>query len=306
MDPMSNVHHHLKGFVYYCEGKYEQAIDYFEKSLELQYRFVPSVLYLGQAILLSGDLEKGLKYFEGLDEELFEEEKVGGVALAMAMMNNVEEAKKGIRDLEEGFDADLRERILLLQIQVYAALGRFEEALQGIEEARQARHPMLVYYFVEPLLKSLRQFDKFRELQNEVVGDMAPIERLDERQRKYVLKKQELDTLQKKLDGKMADSKPYLDPSLSLRSLAEQINLTPNKLSQLLNEGYRKNFSEFVNDYRLEEFKTLVKESSKNHLTMLALAFESGFNSKTVFNTYFKKSMGITPREFWKKAVNKE
>ena len=98
----------------------------------------------------------------------------------------------------------------------------------------------------------------------------------------------------------MTDSEPFLDPNLSLRELAEKMNLPPNHLSQLLNEGFDKNFAEFVNAYRLESFKAKAADTSQRHLTILALAYESGFNSKTVFNTYFKKSMGQTPSAYWK------
>jgi len=66
------------------------------------------------------------------------------------------------------------------------------------------------------------------------------------------------------------------------------MEVPPNHLSQLLNEGFDKNFSEFVNSYRLETFKPKVADPSLQHLTILGLAYESSFNSKTVFNTFFK------------------
>ena len=60
------------------------------------------------------------------------------------------------------------------------------------------------------------------------------------------------------------------------------------------------NFSEYINHYRLEAFKQLAKDPKNAHLTLIGLTFESGFNSKTVFNTYFKKEMGMTPKEYIK------
>ena len=97
----------------------------------------------------------------------------------------------------------------------------------------------------------------------------------------------------------MKEEQPYLDSKVSLRKLAENMGIQANYLSQLLNEGFNKNFSEYINDYRLITFKELVRDDSRRHLTLLALAYESGFNSKTVFNTYFKKSMGMTPKAYW-------
>ena len=97
----------------------------------------------------------------------------------------------------------------------------------------------------------------------------------------------------------MSEEKPFLDQDLTLRHLAESLELPPNYVSQLLNEGLEKNFSEYINSLRLGAFKEKVQDPSQKHLTILALAYDSGFNSKTVFNTFFKKSMGITPKAYW-------
>ena len=95
----------------------------------------------------------------------------------------------------------------------------------------------------------------------------------------------------------------HLDPKLTLRDLAEQMNMPANQLSQLLNMGFQQNFAEFVNSYRLQTFKEKVANPKLHHLTLLALAYDSGFNSKTVFNTFFKKKMGMTPRTYWKQVI---
>ena len=93
---------------------------------------------------------------------------------------------------------------------------------------------------------------------------------------------------------------PYLDPDLSLRLLAQQLQLHPNQLSWLLNAGFGKNFNEFINYYRLEAFKQAAKDPQNSSLTIMSIAYDCGFNSKTVFNTYFKKKMGMTPKQFLK------
>lgn len=70
-------------------------------------------------------------------------------------------------------------------------------------------------------------------------------------------------------------------------------------MSQLLNEGFEQNFADFINSYRLEDFKAKLGTASAHQLTLLALAYDSGFNSKTVFNTFFKKKMRVTPKAYW-------
>jgi len=98
----------------------------------------------------------------------------------------------------------------------------------------------------------------------------------------------------------ITEEEPFLIPNLSLRSLADLVEIHPNKLSWVLNERVGKNFNEFINHYRIEYFKQLALDPKNNHISLLGLAYESGFNSKTVFNTYFKKEVGLTPKEFLK------
>jgi adenylate cyclase len=96
----------------------------------------------------------------------------------------------------------------------------------------------------------------------------------------------------------LREEKPYLETKLSLRLLANQINIHPNQLSWLLNENIGQNFNTFINSYRIQTFKEKAKNSKNTHLNIESLAYESGFNSKTVFNTYFKKETGLTPKQF--------
>ena len=83
-------------------------------------------------------------------------------------------------------------------------------------------------------------------------------------------------------------------------SLVQQLDISAIHLSQLLYEVFDKNFSEYVNSYRLQTFKSMAANPANRQLTILALAFDSGFNSKTVFNTFFKKMTGSTPSAYWK------
>ncbi len=96
----------------------------------------------------------------------------------------------------------------------------------------------------------------------------------------------------------------YLESELSLTSLAEKMNLSPHELSFLLNKGFRENFWQFINKYRVEHSKKLLEDKKYAHLSMLGIAFEAGFNSKTTFNATFKKMTGMTPTNF-KESITK-
>ncbi|NOR28828.1 MAG: helix-turn-helix domain-containing protein [Lutibacter sp.] len=112
----------------------------------------------------------------------------------------------------------------------------------------------------------------------------------------------DLKTLKPKLSLLMKNQQPFLDPELSLIKLAELINVTPHQLSYIINEGFNENFFLFVNRYRVEKVKELLMNKNKANLSIMGIAFESGFNSKTSFNTTFKKISSQTPSEFKKSS----
>lgn len=103
-----------------------------------------------------------------------------------------------------------------------------------------------------------------------------------------------------KLNSEVKKRTLYLNPQLTLSDLAEAIDVSTNILSQALNENLGKNYYEYINEFRLEHFIKLFKHPNYNQFTMLSIAFESGFNSKSTFNAYFKTSKGMTPREYFK------
>ena len=112
---------------------------------------------------------------------------------------------------------------------------------------------------------------------------------------------EELNDFATALENTMTNSKRFCNPELSLKQLAYEIDLHPNKLSWLLNNHFGKNFNDFINHYRIKEFQQLAILPENKHITLLGLAYDSGFNSKTVFNTFFKKETGTTPKQ-WVKA----
>jgi AraC-like DNA-binding protein len=98
----------------------------------------------------------------------------------------------------------------------------------------------------------------------------------------------------------MEEKKLFLDENVSLPQLAEMLNIHPNYLSQVINERFQKNFYDFINSYRVEEFKRIITQGKSKNKTFFALALECGFNSKASFNNSFKKITRITPSEFAK------
>ena len=98
----------------------------------------------------------------------------------------------------------------------------------------------------------------------------------------------------------MKNEKPFLDPELSLSTLAKAMGINRNQLSQLINAGIGENFYDFINKYRVEEVKRLMTDPKKQNYNLLGMALEAGFKSKSTFNLIFKRFTGLTPTEYRK------
>lgn len=121
-------------------------------------------------------------------------------------------------------------------------------------------------------------------------------------QEKYArtgLENDEAEKLMHRLEVLMQAEKPFINSELTLKELAAMLPCSPNHLSQVINSRYGKTFYHYINSYRVKDFleKTALPENKK--FTFLALAFDSGFNSKTTFNKYFKLETGKTPSEYF-------
>lgn len=92
----------------------------------------------------------------------------------------------------------------------------------------------------------------------------------------------------------------YLDSDMSLKSLGDALDIHPNTLSKIINEGMNRSFSDFVNGYRVAAVIERLKDPKYDHITLLGISFECGFNSKTTFNRVFKNITGVTPLDYKK------
>jgi AraC-like DNA-binding protein len=96
----------------------------------------------------------------------------------------------------------------------------------------------------------------------------------------------------------MKAEKPFTDGDLTLQSLATSLSISPHHLSQVINERLGQTFSDFINSYRVEEAKQRLLDPAFRHLSLLGIAVEVGFSSKSSFNSVFKKHTNLTPSEF--------
>ncbi|MFK7806745.1 MAG: helix-turn-helix domain-containing protein, partial [Saprospiraceae bacterium] len=110
---------------------------------------------------------------------------------------------------------------------------------------------------------------------------------------------QRLETIQ----AYVTTEKPFLDSSLSLQKLARQLSLPSQELSLLINHHLGKHFFDFVNEYRIRAAQDILSDTQQKSKTVLEILYEVGFNSKSSFNTAFKKHTGMTPTQFRKANI---
>ncbi|MCG8702031.1 MAG: helix-turn-helix domain-containing protein, partial [Bacteroidales bacterium] len=115
--------------------------------------------------------------------------------------------------------------------------------------------------------------------------------------------KDELSQLHKRLDIFMQTNKPFLRGELTLEQLAKETGESVSNISFLLNHYLKKNFFTYINEYRVEEVKQRILAPENKKLTLLSIGYDSGFNSKSSFNSIFKKLTGLTPSEYQKRKL---
>lgn len=119
-----------------------------------------------------------------------------------------------------------------------------------------------------------------------------------EKYAKTGLKEEYASNLLWRLETLMPNEKPYLEPELTLNELASRLQCPPHQLSQVINSKCGKTFYHYINSYRIQEFLELSALPENKKFTLLSLAYEAGFNSKTTFNKYFKLQTGKNPSEY--------
>jgi AraC-like DNA-binding protein len=101
----------------------------------------------------------------------------------------------------------------------------------------------------------------------------------------------------------MTNKEPFLDPDLTIQKLASQIAFSQKELSTLINHHMGKHFFDFINEYRVLKAMSILKDPVEKDLTILEILYQVGFNSKSSFNTAFKKQSNVTPLEYRKQSL---
>ena len=298
LDPYAAINHHYKGFLYYLQEDYSTAIPFLKKALELDPMLPFPPIYIGICLLMSGKPNEALTYFGSLEGVSVKDlTKLGGKTMCYAKLNETEKCNDGLKELETYLTTPLVDKAFTFLILVNALLGNNEKVVDLVTQAYHSRLPLILLLNPSPILKPVKNHKGFKEIMLKAIPDNVNYKQ-KKKYKQSLLDTDEIKNYSKELELIMEDYKLYLNPDLSLKDLASYLELPANYVSQLLNLGFQKNFSEYVNSYRVNEFKERVLLEEYKGLTLMAVAYDSGFNSKTVFNTFFKKIEGTTPNSY--------
>lgn len=155
------------------------------------------------------------------------------------------------------------------------------------------------------LLQSGRNVQQTRPAMVEIQSDQIPANNSNEKYLRSSLTPEDAKAIQQELSHLMRTEKPFKNEELTLDELSKMLNVLPNQLSQVINSLERKNFYDYINELRVQEFIELASLPQNRNLTLLSLSMDAGFNSKTSFNRNFKKITGRSPSEYLKELQKK-
>jgi TolB-like protein/AraC-like DNA-binding protein len=299
INPLSEETRFFRGYYQYMIEDYLQSLEMMDQCLSTNDKNIPAHSIKATCLLQLGRYDEVINYFETIPSEIIIlGEKTGIVGLAHALKKDLDNTSIYLEKLiaqskeVDGFAADS------YLFMMYVVMGDLDKAFAWVAQATSNNSFLLFLRFVDPIVNALKEdprYDAFK----------TTIFQIDQREGVTKQKSALLDATKSaeyssRLLAYLSENEPFLNPDLSLRELASQIEIHPNHLSWLLNNSFDKNYNEFINKYRIEAFKMKAKAPKNAHLTIEGLAYESGFNSKTVFNTSFKKETGVTPKQFLK------
>ena len=283
-NPLSANHHYTKGTIHYLHGQYEEAIHWMDKALKIDQHWQLAAQVKACCLILQGNgsaLDHFLDHHSGINNK-------AGLRTLNQLLHGDEESTAGFQPEANPY----------LPFEVYFPLyqGKTEEAFAILQEGIKHRYGQFINFSNDPLMRPLHQHASFRAL----VKTTFPIPQgtADETTPSTPsskLSKGEIETYKEALQTVITTDQVYLEADLTLRSLADRIDLHPNKLSWLLNDILQQNFNEYINGHRLAAFQQKAIDPTFKHYSILGLAYECGFNSKSVFNEFFKRSTGLTP-----------
>ena len=295
VNPLSANHLFTLGNIYYLQRDFSNALIWLNKSLEIDPSWELSLQVSALCYIFMKD-RRGLDDLMVRHPELTEGYLFPHLYDAMHMgvpINSVA--------LPESNDVYFPWSLWKL---IYA--GKTEQAFQQLLSGIEAKQGQYLNFLHEPINQPITTSTKYKSRIPSVFDD--PIQAAgqhDSGKSNALIPVEDQQQYMGKLERLMHEEQLYMSGNLTLRSLAQSVDLHANKLSWLINEVIGKNFNEYINGLRVEAFKKKAMEPTYSHYSLLGIAYECGFTSKSVFNDFFKKSEGMPPSAWLKKQKSR-
>ncbi len=295
INPLSEETLFYKAYYQYRTADYHGALDQLNDLLQRNALNVPALVIKCYVLLKLGLFSDVITFLDGISSDVLIDVERKGILCLTTILSGGDSAE-AIAELQE-----IAKDPSAIQAHSYVCMAlvlleKFDEAFEWVESHLEMKSSVLLIGFSDPLVDVAKGEKRYKEIAEQIYNRaealIQPVERAP------LFDQSAASTWAERLRAYMDEDEPYLDPTLSLKSLATRLELHPNKLSWLLNHSFGKNFNAFVNFYRVERFKSLATDPDNANISLIGLAYESGFNSKTVFNTYFKKETGQTPKAY--------
>lgn len=297
IDPLNPETKFYEAYFLYRSNDYEGALLILEELLKANDKNLPAIVVRIYALIQMGRLVEASAFLNHVPEETFAPDE--RLAFSILITSLQDQSTDQLTVLEEKAQEPSAHHAHAYLFMIYANLGLNDKAFAILEHVFESNSSILLLTFSDPLSSKIQKDARWTAYHTRLYP--AVVEKIENKHSKTVLPDETIIKEQvARLTSFVESERPYLNPALSLRSLAEQIKIHPNQLSWLLNERLGKNFNEYINIHRIEHFKGLILDPDNSHISIIGLAYESGFNSKTVFNTTFKNEVGMTPKEFQK------
>ncbi|MEM9545704.1 MAG: helix-turn-helix domain-containing protein [Bacteroidota bacterium] len=302
VDPLNPETSFYEAFYYYRTGDYTLANSITEALLTSNAMNLPALIISIYIKLKEGNWQAAQHQINQSPEEIFTPDERLGLQCLVEITKGKTNFDEFVQLIKNAKDSRAHHAHSYLFI-CYSLLEKSNEAFEVLQNLFEHKSSILLLSFGNPLCEKIKGEDSYKKYYQR----LYPQTKSFEKSKTSTADKIDEQTSQKdvtKLLSYIQSEKPYLNPNLSLRMLAGSIGIHPNQLSWLLNQVIGKNFNEFINQKRISHFKELVVNPENSHISIIGLAYESGFNSKTVFNTAFKKETGLTPKEYQKLNKN--
>ncbi len=299
VDPLSANNHYTLAHIYYYQRKFRKALESIDYALTLNPQLELAHHLKCFCLIWLNEAEQFKAFIK--NTSLQEEKNLLFNLVNQKDAEITNEALSKWAKVENEVNMLVPYDLFILSNSRHKELG-----FSRLKEMVSQRRGQIINYRQEPFLHPLHRIKGFSKLHqsNLFIEDLDVSQKEVEKQTSNILDNQKIEILKKELLTYFEEEESYLNPQLSLKYVADVLGLNTNKMSYLINQVFHTNFNDFVNSYRLNHFKSIALDPKNAHLTILGLAYDSGFNSKSVFNTYFKKTEGITPSQWVKSNSN--